>query len=153
LIPFDPRGTNFQTTVTWQNPAPTPLWGGKGATLDTTVGHGDHASLRVEGPGTAEVFLYQYMIEQYAEKWQVSGWLKTKGVTGAGVKLKVKYAYGPDAEDNFDLGGAGEQDWKHFSVDTTAPRVRDCSLVTFSLDGPGQMWLDDVAVKAVGVGQ
>jgi hypothetical protein len=153
LIPFDPRGTNFQTTATWQDPSPTPLWGGKNAGLDTTVGHGDQASFRIDGPGNAEVFLYQYMIEQYAEKWQVSGWFKTKGVTGPGLKLTVKYAYGPDAQDDFDLGGQGDQDWKYFSVFTTAPRVRDCSNMIFTLEGPGQVWLDDVAVAGVGTGR
>ncbi len=149
LIPFNPRGTDFQTTATWQNPSPTPLWAGRGAGLDTTVGHGDQASFRIDGPGTAEVFLYQYIFEQYAEKWWVRGWFRTKGVRGQGLKLQVSYAYDKEAQDDFYLGGRGDQDWTYFSFLTTAPRLRDASRLVFSLDGGGQTWLDDVAFSAV----
>ncbi|MHB9025994.1 MAG: LamG domain-containing protein [Armatimonadota bacterium] len=146
LIPFDPRGTTFQQTTTWQDPSATMLWNG---TLDTTVGHTDNASLRIDGPGTAGAQLYQHMIEQYAERWWVRGWFKTKGTKGSGLKLKVKYSYGKEAEDNFYLGGLGDREWTYFSFITTALQARDSSDIVFSLDGPGQAWLDEVAISAL----
>ena len=146
LIPFDPSGTNFRTTTNWQDPSSTMLWDGA---LDTTVGHGDRASLRIDGPGKAGVQIYQHMIEQYADAWWVRGWFRTRGVKGTGLKLAVSYSYGKDAEDTFYLGGLGDRDWTYFSFLTTAPRLRDCSSLLFSLDGAGQAWLDDVAISAV----
>ncbi|HEY3418801.1 MAG TPA: hypothetical protein VGM23_18150, partial [Armatimonadota bacterium] len=150
LIVFNPRGTTFQQLTNWQNPSATMLWDGL---LDTTIGHNDTASARIDGPGKAGVQLYQYMIEQYTDRWWVRGWVKTHGVTGSGLTLKVNYSYGKDAEDNYLLAAPGNQEWTYFSVITTAPKVRDCSNLTVSLDGKGQAWLDDIAITALQPGE
>ena len=147
LIPFLPAGNTFAATTTWQDPSATMVW--TGGTRDETTGHGDSASLRIDGPGKAHVLLYQYAIEQYAKRWWLRGWVKTRDVAGKGVSLRVKYAYGKEAEDVFELGGGGTRDWTAFSVVTTALRARDCSDLSIELDGAGQAWIDDVAISAL----
>lgn len=158
FMPFDPTGTTFEHTTTLADPSTTMCW--MGGVRDDTVGHGDTYSLRIDGPGTARVFLYQYMIEQVAPAWQVSGWVKTKDLAGKGVTLRVKYSYGKQyvpegvcGEETFDLGGAGSRDWTAFSVVTTVPRVQDATDILFQLDGKGSAWIDDVAISALADGQ
>ena len=147
LLVFDPRGGPL-TTTTWQDPQATMVWGGDGV-VDPRGGRQGRAALRMEGPGEASVMVYQYMVEQYAKRWWVRGWFKTKGVRGRGLQLQVKYAYQPQPEDTFYLGGVGDRNWTPFSFITTAPARRDASTLTFGLDGPGQVWLDAVAVSAL----
>ncbi len=147
LLVFDPRGGPLKTT-TWQDPAATMVWNGVGV-LDQAGGRQGRPALRIEGPGAAGVYLYQYAIEQHAKRWWVRGWFKTKGARGRGLQLQVKYAYQPQPEDTFYLGGLGDKEWTPFSFITTAPSVRDCSSLSFELDGPGQAWLDGVALSAL----
>ncbi|MHB9024721.1 MAG: LamG-like jellyroll fold domain-containing protein [Armatimonadota bacterium] len=151
LIPVDPRGTTFSKTTTWQDPSATMVW--SGGTLDTATGHGDAASLRIDGPDSASIYLYQYMVEQYARRWRVSGWFKTKGSRGRGMQLRVKYAYAKEPQEIFYLGGVGDQDWKQFSFITTVISRRDCTSISFEQDGPGQVWLDGIAIAAVKEGE
>jgi len=89
------------------------------------------------------------MIEMQAKRWWVRGWFKTRGVRGRGLELRVKYSYQPKPEDLFYLGGLGDRDWAPFSFITTAPQTRDCTSMTFELDGPGQVWLEGVAISAL----
>ncbi|MEI6168263.1 MAG: LamG domain-containing protein [bacterium] len=151
LIPFDPRGTSFSKTTTWRDPGATMVWGG--GVLDETTGHGDRASLRIDGPDKAALHMYQYIIEQNAKRWWVRGWFKTKGLRGRGAELKVKYAYDKKPIEAFYMGGLGDQDWTPFSFITTAPAQRDCTDVIFEADGPGTVWLDDVAFSALKEGE
>jgi hypothetical protein len=146
LIPFIPTGTTFAVTTTWQDPSSTMVW--IGGTRDVTTGHGDSASLRIDGPGKTKVQLYQYIVEQYAKRWWLRGWIKTKDVAGQGVTLRVKYSYGKETEEVFKLG-SGTRDWTPFSVITTALSARDSTDMTFELDGAGQVWMDDVALSAL----
>ncbi|OPZ87258.1 MAG: hypothetical protein BWY76_00550 [bacterium ADurb.Bin429] len=147
---FNPKGTTFAETTTKAEAKHTMIASG---TVDTTIGRTDKASLRVDSPGSAGVFLYQYAIEQHAARWWIRGWIKTRGLRGRGVQLSVKYAYGKEPEDLFYLGGLGTRDWTYFSFITTAPRVRDCTSITFDADGPGQVWLDDLAFSALKEGE
>ena len=151
LIPFDPRGTSFAKTTTWQDPSATMV--SAGGTLDETVGHGDLASLRIEGPDRASLHMYQYIIEQNAKRWWVRGWFKTKGLRGRGVELKIKYAYGKKPIEAFYMGGLGDKEWTRFSFITTVPTQTDCTDVIFEADGPGTVWLDDVAFSALKEGE
>ena len=150
LLIFDPLGGPLQTT-TWQDPRATMIWNGDGVT-DPSGGRQGRPALRWDGPGQALVYLYQYMIEQHASRWWVRGWFRTRGVRGRGVQLQVKYAYQAQPQDTFYLGGRGDQAWTYFSFLTTALTARDCSTLSFSLDGPGQVWLDGVALSALKAG-
>ncbi|HEY3416408.1 MAG TPA: hypothetical protein VGM23_05945, partial [Armatimonadota bacterium] len=123
-LPFDPSGTTFSKTTTAQDPSTTMVWDG---TQDRTVGHTDKASLRIDGPGSAGVAMYQYAIEQFAKRWWVRGWYKSKGLRGRGLNLCIKYAYGNTPQDNCYLGGLGDKDWTYFSFITTALTARDCT--------------------------
>ncbi len=151
LLVFDPRGGPLQVS-TWQDPASTMIWEGA-AEVDPQGGRRGGPALHVDGPGEASVLLYQHMIEQYARRWWVRGWYKTERVRGRGLQLQVKYAYQPEPADNFYLGGVGDRDWTWFSYITTAPARRDCSSLSFSLDGPGQVWLEGVAISALAEGE
>ncbi len=147
LIPFNPAGTTFAERSSWAEPTTTMVWEGAGA-LDEKVGHGDSRSLRLEAPGKAVVMLYQYAIEQHAPAWEVRGWLRSQDVKGT-CRLRVKYAYGKEPEDLFVLDAAGTREWTAFRFRTLAPRAKDCTQMSFELEGTGRVWLDDVAVTAV----
>ncbi len=143
---FNPKGTSFDKTTTEVEAKHTMIATG---IVDDTVGRTDTHSLRVDSPGSAGIFLYQYAIEQHAPRWWVRGWMKTKGLRGRGVQLSVKYAYAKEPENLYYLGGLGTQDWTYFSFISTAPSARDCTSITFDIDGPGQVWLDDLAISAL----
>lgn len=149
LIPFIPNGDKFDLTTTWQDPKYQMFWEGSGA-RDETVGHGDKFSLRLDAPGVEKFTLRQYMIEAYAKRWWVRGWVKTKGVKEAGARLTL--AYPGYAKDVFSLGG-GDQDWSYFSFTTDVFKVRDETQFTIDLPGGGSLWLDDFAVSALKDGE
>ena len=52
-------------------------------------------------------------------------------------------------EETFALAAAGSHDWTPFRFRTTVFRVKDCSRLTFELEGAGQVWLDDVGITAL----
>lgn len=147
LVPFDPSGKPLVTTM-WRDPSATMVWGGDGV-FDATGGRHGKPALRIDGPGSAGVGMYHYAIEQYAKRWWVRGWFKTKGVRGRGLELCVKYAYQPQPQDMFYLGGLGDKDWTRFSYITTAPKAPDCTWMSFGMDGPGQVWLEGVQFSAL----
>jgi len=144
---FEPKGTSFQKTCTRAEPTATMVW--NGGTIDSAVGRKDSHSLRIDGFDSAGLHMHHYMIEQFAKRWWVRGWARSKGVGGRGLQLRVKYAAKPLPEDVFYLGGRGDRDWTYFSFITEVPRVGDTTDVTFEMDGPGQVWLDDVAFTAL----
>jgi len=145
LLPVNLNGDTFAKAVTYQDP-PQGVWDGK---QDTTVGHTDHASLRIDGPGNGSLVLYQYQLEQYAKRWWVRGWYKSKNSRGSGLYLRMKYAYSKDPQDLCYIGGLGTQDWTYFSYITSVFTARDCSNISFEQDGPGTIWLDDIAITAL----
>jgi len=143
LTPFIPSGNTFAQTSNWQNPSAQMYW--EGGTRDETVGHGDHYSLRIDGAGKAGVNINQYIIEAYAKRWWVRGWVKTKGVGDPGVRLSI--AYPGVAKDLFNLGKA-DQDWTYFSFTTSVFLVRDATQMSFTVPS-GTAWIDDVAISAL----
>lgn len=147
---FDGAGTTFDKTTSLQNPTWTMNWDG---TVDNTVGRTDKHSGRIDGPGVASVFMYQYVFEQHAKRWWIRGWTKSEKVTGRGLQMRIKYSYQPQPEDIFYLDGRGTRGWTFFSFITTVPQVRDCSSLSFELDGQGAVWLDDVAISALPEGE
>jgi hypothetical protein len=147
ILPFLPTGTAFATTTTWQDPSATMAW--IGGTRDETTGHGDHFSLRLDGPGKASVLINHYMIEQFAKRWWIRGWYKTKDLQGAGLQLHVGYFDPPPVVHEDYLLGNGTRDWTYFSVITDVFGYRDVTDLIFQVDGKGQAWIDDIAVSAL----
>jgi len=148
---FDPTGNTFAGFSTRQEPTSTMVW--ESGDADEHVGRTDSRSLRIGGPGNAAVRIYQYVVEQNAERWWIRGWFKSSGVSGRGLQMRVKYAYNPKPEEAFYLGGQGDRDWTYFSFISDVLKRRDCTDISFELDGGGTVWIDDVAVSALREGQ
>jgi hypothetical protein len=147
---FCAEGTTFDKKTPLQDPTWTMNWSGP---VDDTEGRADRHSARIDGPGVAGAFLYQYAFEQHAKRWWVRGWTKSQGVTGRGLQMRIKYSYQPQPEDVLYLDGRGNRDWTYFSFVTTVPKVRDCTSLSFELDGQGTVWLDDIAISALKEGE
>jgi len=148
---FDPSGTTFDRTSTRTEPRGTMVF--EEGALDREIGHGDRNSLRIDGPGNARVQVYQYAVEQYAERWWLRGWVKSADVRGRGLQARIKYSYGPEPEDVFYIGARGTNDWTPFSFVTEVLTRRDSTTLTFELDGVGQVWLDDLSLSALPPGE
>jgi len=148
---FNAAGNTFAEFSTRADPTSTMVW--EDGTIDETVGREDSCSLRIDGPAKGFAQVYQYAFEQNAEKWWVRGWYKSADVKGRGLQLRVKYSYAKKPEQIFYLDGRGDNDWTYFSFVTTAPKQRDCTDISFELDGSGQVWIDDVAFSALKPGE
>jgi hypothetical protein len=144
---FDPSGCTFAETSTRWAPTHTMVW--EAGAPDPTVGRRDSHSLRIDGPDKASVRMYQYAVEQNADKWWVRGWFRTRAVGGRGLQLRVKYAYQPKPQQIFYLDGRGDCDWTYFSFVTDVLKQRDCTDISVELDGPGTAWIDDIAISAI----
>jgi hypothetical protein len=152
LIPFNPAGMTFADTTTWIDPSSTMVW--NGGTQDATTGHGDHFSLRVDGPGRAKVRLFHYMIEPNATRWWVRGWYKTAGIPAQSLQLRVAYPGWAEAEKDFGPQehfalDSSDHDWKYFSFVTGIFKIGDESYLGIELSHLGRVWLDDLAVSAL----
>lgn len=148
---FDPTGTTFEQTSRRQEPTATMVW--EQGIPDHTVGREDTHSLRIDGPGSGMVQVYQYAVEQFAERWWLRGWVRSEDVRGRGLQARIKYSYGPEPEEVFYIGARGSSDWTYFSFVTDVLKRRDSTTLTFELDGTGQVWLDDVALTALDEGE
>jgi len=144
---FDPTGTTFEQTSRRDAPTSTMVW--EQGVPDDAVGREDSHSLRIDGPGNAMVQVYQYAIEQFADRWWLRGWVKSEDVQGRGLQARIKYSYGPEPEQIFYMGMRGTNGWTPFSFVTDTLTRRDSTTLTFELDGTGQVWLDDVALTAL----
>jgi len=116
---------------------------------DSTVGHNDSHSLRIDGLSKAWVRINQHVVEQNADKWWVRGWYKSTGVGGRGLQLRVRYPFKANMEQLFYLGGRGDCDWTYFSFVTDVLKTRDITDISIELDGPGTAWIDDFALSAI----
>jgi len=141
---FDPRGTSFDKLTTDAEATSTMIVDG---TVDRSVGRTDSHSLRIDGPDSPRLFLYQYMVETCAKQWWIRGWARSKGLRGRGLQLRVKYSYAPKPEEIFYIGLLGDSDWTYFSFVTDVLKTRDCTSISFEVDGPGTVWIDDVALR------
>jgi len=151
FVNFNAAGNTFAEFSTRTNPTSTMVW--QAGEIDETVGRKDNCSLRLDGPAKGFVRMYQYAIEQNATQWWARGWYKATGVTGRGLQLRIKYAYAKKPEQVFYLDGRGDTDWTYFSVITDSLKQRDCTDITFELDGSGQVWIDDFAISALKPGE
>ncbi len=148
---FDPGGTTFDLTSTRAEPTSTMVW--EEGEVEGGVGRDDSHSLRIDGPANARVQVYQYAVEQFAERWWLRGWVRSQDVRGRGLQARIKYSYGPEPEQVFYIGARGTSDWTPFSFVTDVLKRRDSTTLTFELDGVGRVWLDDVALTALDEGE
>jgi len=147
---FNPAGTDFKQLTSDAQPGHNMVFTG---TPDRSVGHGDSCSVRIDGPGSAGVQLYHYMIEAAAKRWWVRGWAKSQGLKGRGLQLRVKYSYQNKPQDVFYIGLLGDRDWTYFSFVTDVLKQRDCTSISFEIDGPGKVWIDDFAIRHLEQGE
>ena len=149
----DPAGTDFATVhdtssffVGW------PFTGDY--TLDNTVGHNDHYSLRMDGPSSVDGVMYHHMLDLYAPTYLCTTWVKTKGVRGGkGVIIRLKYNYAATPCDTLETGITGDTDWQEISWITTVPCTHDSTELTFRLDGVGTAWIDDFSLRPIEAGE
>ncbi|MHB9024912.1 MAG: LamG-like jellyroll fold domain-containing protein [Armatimonadota bacterium] len=137
----------FDKTVTWATPhTEHRIFSG---VVDSQVGRGDKSSLRLDGPTEAWTLTGgSYFTGGYTKKIRVSGWVKTKDVTGDGP------AVGFHRKDNnkFEyhlIGLTGANDWTKFSYVTGFPA--DCWGVDlyWRNSGTGTVWFDDFKIETV----
>lgn len=148
----DPAGTTFDELQSVR--APFTGWHYVGNyTVDRTVGHTDSYSLRTDGKSRVSGQFYHNMIDNYANRYLVTFWVKTKGMQGK-VTAKFKYAYGDKPCDTFNLPLIGDTDWQEVSFVTTVPQMTkdnsDSSELVIETDGPGTLWFDDFSVRPLG---
>ena len=124
--------------------------------LDPAVKHGRKQSLRITSTGSGQygsVFQLVPVDGLGGRTLELSAWIRTAQVTGAGAQLTLLSRNGSNAiiEHKFmdDPGVTGSQDWQRYAirmkVSKDAARVEIGAL----LMGPGTMWLDDVTLRAV----
>jgi len=152
----DPAGTDFTRLQSVRVPYIGWQFRGK-YQLDTAVGHNDTHSLRMDGPGESYGEFYHHMIDGYAKRYLCTFWLKTKGVTGEGPVVQLKYTYADDPCDRVETNLTGDTDWQKFSFVTTVPVIAfesyDASSIVLTTRGEGTVWLDDFSVVPLKAGQ
>jgi len=152
----DPGGTDFTRLYSVREPyVGWHFWGRY--TVDDTVGHGDRYSLRLDGPAKTVGHIYHHMLDGYGKKYLCTVWLKTKGATGTGPVVTLKYAYAKDPADVVVTNLTGDNDWQKISFVTTVPVITfesyDTSEVILELAGEGQVWMDDFSVRPIADGE
>ncbi|MHB9130938.1 MAG: LamG-like jellyroll fold domain-containing protein [Armatimonadota bacterium] len=149
----EPAGNDF--TILHNTITPFTGWQYSGDyTIDNAVGHNDHYSLRLDGPGTATGMMYHHMLDLYAQKYLCTAWVKTKGVRGGrGVIIKLKYSFLATPCDTVETGITGDTDWQQISFITTVPLTHDSTDVIFQLDGMGIAWIDDFSLRGIEDGE
>jgi len=125
--------------------------------VDDTVGHGDRYSLRLDGPAKTSATMYHHMLDGYAKRYVCTVWLKTKGTTGTGPVVTLKYPYGKAPGDTVVSGMTGDSDWQRIRFVTKVPVITpvtyDASMIAVSLEGKGTVWVDDFSLRPVAEGE
>ena len=153
----DPAGTDF--TRLYNTRVPYVGWQFYGDyTVDTTVGHNDHHSLRLDGPAKATGLIYHHMFDGHAKKYLCTVWLKTRGVRGKAMVDQVRYPYKANGPcDTIKTGWTGDTDWRQVAFATAVPSITpetyDATDFTVALDGPGTVWVDDFTLRPIEAGE
>lgn len=120
------------------------IWGGE---FDSTQGHGDKASLRLEG--AAECWTLtgpSYFVSPYGKRNRVSVWVKTDKVEGDGPTIGFRRLDNNTAEFH-SLGVRGTTDWTFVSYVTAFPQDSFGVMVNFRNSGTGTVWFDDFQIE------
>ncbi len=144
----DPAGTTFDELQSAREPFTGWHYIGK-YTVDNTVGHTDHYSLRLDGPAKVSGQFYHNMIDNYTDNYRVTFWIKTRGVQGK-VNAIFKYAYAATPSETHELKVSGDTDWQQITFVSSVPRMTkdnsDSSELIIQLEGAGTLWFDDFSV-------
>jgi hypothetical protein len=125
--------------------------------VDTKVAHSDHASAwlrpKVEKPASGGCLMQIISAKDYVgERVRLSGWLKTEGVDGSGIWMRIRPASSDEslAVDNMTTRPIkGSNDWtKAEVVLDVAPNADNIMFGSWAGLG-GKAWLDDVKIEVV----
>jgi len=163
-LPGKPTNLDFEAPPPGYAGAPPEGWSFEpvaedaAAQLDLQAAHGGQASARVTlGPGFAQEFATLHQAADAAQwrgrRLRYSGWVKADLLSGwAGLWARVD---GPDdrvlALDN--MAGRpirGQSEWARYGVVLDVPAEASRLLFGLLVAGRGTIWLDDVALEAVG---
>jgi hypothetical protein len=131
----------------------------KGAVWDRSSGRSDKSSLKIEKdtPGVATWYSMCEGQGYYTEPWnackgyEISCWVKTKDVEGAGASIAARY-HVPNITPKWDLSRSeqvsGTKDWTKLTL-RLGPPQKDTSIMSIHLQqsGKGTTWFDDLEVK------
>lgn len=125
--------------------------------LDTTVVHGGRQSARITATGdTSKGFAtlsQQIDAHNYAaSRVRLSAWVRTEKVDAwAGLWMRVDVGKTSAAFDNMQNRPlAGTRDWQRVEIVLDVDPSADAILFGLLLDGPGTVWIDDIAFEKVG---
>ena len=138
----------FDTVAKWASPFSRYPWG-DGSLQDKTMGHGDKTSLRLVGPRSAGsvvgASVYNDPVLENTD-YEVSAWVKTKGVQGEGPGLMFggKYHF-PRI--------AGSHDWQ--KIGFVCRPNQPLHSVPFKVlnSGSGMVWFDDFMIRPLKAGE
>jgi hypothetical protein len=124
--------------------------------LDTAVKHGRKQSLRIGNTGSGQYGSVFQVIPTDGFRGrtvELSAWIRTAQVTGAGAQLTLISRNGSGAilDHAFmnDPGVTGTQDWQRYALRLKVGKDAARLEIGAMLMGPGTMWLDDVVLRAV----
>ncbi len=148
----EPAGTTFDELQSARNPFNGWHYIGN-YFCDREVGRSDRYSLRLEGPAKVSGQFYHNMIDNYADRYLCTFWLKTRGVQGK-LTATFKYAYADKPCDTYELPITGDTDWQEISFVTSVPKMTadnsDSSELIIQHEGVGTVWFDDFSVRPLG---
>jgi len=154
----DPSGTDFTRVYNTRIPSVGFQFAGR-YKLDNTVGRNDTYSLRLDGPNEVMATIYHHMLDMHAKRYLCTVWLKTQGVTGKGPRLILGKYFGNEKSqrDTVVTALTGDNDWQKISFTTTVISATqqnyDGSDVVLTLDGKGQVWMDDFSIRPIEEGE
>lgn len=120
------------------------LWAGR---IDRAVGRGDKASLRLDGPTECWTTLGpSFFMTSYGPRNRVSGWVRTRDVTGEGPVIGLRRFDNGKVEFHAP-GVTGTRDWTPFSYVTAFPHGSFGASLLLRNSGGGTVWFDDLRIE------
>jgi hypothetical protein len=138
----------FSKVVKWASPFYQYPWG-DGSLQDTTVGHGDNFSLKLQGPRSAGSVVggsvYNDPVLANTD-YEVSAWVKTKDVRGEGPGLSFGgKSYYP--------GVTGTHDWQKIGFVCRPGLPLHTVPLSVLNSGSGTVWFDDFMIRPLQPGE
>ncbi|MHB9132860.1 MAG: LamG-like jellyroll fold domain-containing protein [Armatimonadota bacterium] len=132
----------FDQTVKWASPFYTYPWGDAGL-QDTTTGHDDKTSLKLDGPRMAQTMVggsvYSDPVLEKTQ-YEVTAWVKTKDVQGEGPGL----IFG--GQPYFPLI-TGTTDWQKIGFACSPNQPLHTVPLAVANSGSGTVWFDDLLIR------
>jgi hypothetical protein len=119
------------------------IWG-HSAKYDSTVGRSGAHSLRLHGDEHAgPVHGGPLLHVERGRRYRFTAWVRTRGVTGKGVYLRVK----PREDGVKELRSkrlTGDRDWTRMEIVFTPDEGQSFAVLGLVVEGPGKAWFDDL---------